>query len=226
MIGSPTVVDGTMVLGDARGVLHAFTLGDGTLPPDRGLADHARWHHRVDRGGLARLDLRGHPRRPPLLDRWSDREARAGNVVGARVRCAAHRGAAIGLVRAARAASPARHRHPHRRRARRTPRRPTRTGCSLRRRSRSARAGNITGSPGCCRSTAELLAELLVELARSADWSGGLVFVNGHGGNLHGVRDAVRRITFEERRVMSWSPQIPGERCPRRTHRDLDHARP
>lgn len=64
------------------------------------------------------------------------------------------------------------------------------------------------GFPGLLSLDGELLADVLVEIARSADWSGGLVLVNGHGGNLQGVREAVRRITFEERRVLSWWPHV------------------
>jgi creatinine amidohydrolase len=64
------------------------------------------------------------------------------------------------------------------------------------------------GFPGLLSLDGELLADVLVEVARSADWSTGVVLVNGHGGNLQGVREAVRRITSEERRVLSWWPRI------------------
>lgn len=66
------------------------------------------------------------------------------------------------------------------------------------------------GFPGLLSLNGELLADVLVELARSADWASGLVLVNGHGGNLQGVNEAVRRITMEDRRVLSWWPGVPG----------------
>ena len=58
--------------------------------------------------------------------------------------------------------------------------------------------------------TNELLADVLVEIARSADWAGGLVLVNGHGGNRAGVDAAVRRITDDGRAVLSWWPRVEG----------------
>ena len=38
---------------------------------------------------------------------------------------------------------------------------------------------------------------MLLELARSADWAAGVVFVNGHGGNHSAVTRAVTRLTAE-----------------------------
>jgi creatinine amidohydrolase len=64
--------------------------------------------------------------------------------------------------------------------------------------------------PGLLSITNELLADVLVEIARSADWAGGLVLVNGHGGNRAGVDAAVRRITDEGRAVLSWWPRVEG----------------
>lgn len=56
----------------------------------------------------------------------------------------------------------------------------------------------------------DALATMLIELVRSADAFAGTVLVNGHGGNL----DALRRVhdlsTAEGRRVLVWSPSIPG----------------
>ena len=51
---------------------------------------------------------------------------------------------------------------------------------------------------------------MLVELVRSADWSSGVVLVNGHGGNVEPVRRAVSRLTAEHRRVLSWWPRVSG----------------
>ena len=64
--------------------------------------------------------------------------------------------------------------------------------------------------PGLLSITNELLANVLVEIARSADWAGGLVLVNGHGGNRGGVDAAVRQITDEGRAVLSWWPRVEG----------------
>jgi len=51
---------------------------------------------------------------------------------------------------------------------------------------------------------------VLVELARSADWTAGLVLVNGHGGNREAVTAAVRTITAERRAVLAWWPAVAG----------------
>ncbi len=66
------------------------------------------------------------------------------------------------------------------------------------------------GFPGLLSLDDRLLTEVLVELAHSADWAAGLVFVNGHGGNLAAVRRATARIAGEGRRALAWSPRIPG----------------
>lgn len=66
------------------------------------------------------------------------------------------------------------------------------------------------GFPGLLSVDHDLLSGILVELARSADWSAGLVVVNGHGGNAPGVRAAAARISAEGRRVLVWSPRPPG----------------
>lgn len=65
----------------------------------------------------------------------------------------------------------------------------------------------------------DALRSLLVELGRSALPPPGadlplpfraLVFVNGHGGNLRAVRDAVEVLVGEGRTVRGWWPQVPG----------------
>lgn len=64
----------------------------------------------------------------------------------------------------------------------------------------------------------DALRSLLVELARSALPPAGadlpapfraVVFVNGHGGNLRAVRDAVDVLAAEGRPVRAWWPQVP-----------------
>lgn len=64
--------------------------------------------------------------------------------------------------------------------------------------------------PGTLSIGTEVLEHLLVEVGRSADWSSGVVFVNGHGGNRMPVEKAVRTLQREHRRVMSWWPRVEG----------------
>ena len=56
----------------------------------------------------------------------------------------------------------------------------------------------------------EVVESMLVELVRSADWSSGVVLVNGHGGNAEPIRRAVQRLTSERRRVLPWFPHVSG----------------
>ena len=56
----------------------------------------------------------------------------------------------------------------------------------------------------------EALRLLLVELGRSAArWAGRLVFVNGHGGNVPTLVDAVRLLRYEGRDA-AWFACAPG----------------
>jgi mycofactocin precursor peptide peptidase len=64
------------------------------------------------------------------------------------------------------------------------------------------------GFPGLLSITNELLAALLVELARSATWAAGIVIVNGHGGNRAGVDAAVTRTEAEGRAALAWWPHV------------------
>ena len=84
---------------------------------------------------------------------------------------------------------PLAHRHDRRRGPRRPAGGPPRPTSSSARRSPSRPAASTPGSPARCRSGTDATATVIVELVRSADWSGGVVLVNGHGGN----RDAVDR---------------------------------
>ena len=45
-------------------------------------------------------------------------------------------------------------------------------------------SGEHAGFPGTLSIGTEVMTDLIVELARSAGWGRGVVFVNGHGGNL------------------------------------------
>ncbi len=53
-------------------------------------------------------------------------------------------------------------------------------------------------------------AAVLIELVRSADWADGVVFVNGHGGNLAAVSEAVGVLAAEQRNVLTWWPNAEG----------------
>lgn len=67
-------------------------------------------------------------------------------------------------------------------------------------------SGEHAGFPGTLSIGQAALELVLIELARSADDFGGIVFVNGHGGNLRPLHAAVRRLRAEGRRVLAWSP--------------------
>ena len=54
------------------------------------------------------------------------------------------------------------------------------------------------------------MAEVLTELVRSADWSQGVVFVNGHGGNATAMARAADTLARESRRLLVWWPSVPG----------------
>ena len=77
-------------------------------------------------------------------------------------------------------------------------------------------SGEHQGFPGTLSIGTEVLTDVLVELGRSAfPPSGpspyrGLVFVNGHGGNVWAVQRAVSVLGGEGRVVRSWSPEVPG----------------
>lgn len=54
----------------------------------------------------------------------------------------------------------------------------------------------------------EVLGMVIIELARSADWAERVVLVNGHGGNVDGLRSAIRTLSAEGRTVDIWSPTV------------------
>ncbi|MHA6624247.1 mycofactocin biosynthesis peptidyl-dipeptidase MftE [Pseudonocardia sichuanensis] len=69
-------------------------------------------------------------------------------------------------------------------------------------------SGEHEGFPGTLSIGHEALSAVLVELGRSASrWAPRLVFVNGHGGNLPTVPDAVARLRGEGRDA-AWSPCV------------------
>jgi creatinine amidohydrolase len=69
-------------------------------------------------------------------------------------------------------------------------------------------SGEHQGFAGTLSIGSAALELLLIELVRSADWSAGVVFVNGHGGNLEPVNNAVSTLRAEGRRVLSWWPTM------------------
>lgn len=71
-------------------------------------------------------------------------------------------------------------------------------------------SGEHASFPGTLSIGAAVMEQVIVELVRSADWSAGVVLVNGHGGNRLPVERAVRTLVEEQRRVFSWWPKIPG----------------
>lgn len=71
-------------------------------------------------------------------------------------------------------------------------------------------SGEHQGFPGTLSLGTAVVEELLVELVRSADWTGGVVLVNGHGGNHAPVTAAVERVRAESRRVLAWWPRVDG----------------
>ena len=70
-------------------------------------------------------------------------------------------------------------------------------------------SGEHAGFPGTLSIGTEALTAVLVELGRSADAFAGVVFVNGHGGNLEAVRRASALLVDEGRRVLAWAPSVP-----------------
>jgi creatinine amidohydrolase len=69
-------------------------------------------------------------------------------------------------------------------------------------------SGEHAGFPGTLSIGADLVERLVVELVRSADWSAGVVLVNGHGGNSQAVQRATNTLLAEGRRVLAWWPHV------------------
>jgi mycofactocin precursor peptide peptidase len=70
-------------------------------------------------------------------------------------------------------------------------------------------SGEHAGFPGTLSIGETVMANVVLELARSADWAAGVVFVNGHGGNASAVTRAVTRLTTERRNALAWWPKWP-----------------
>ena len=71
-------------------------------------------------------------------------------------------------------------------------------------------SGEHGGFPGTLSIGTAVFEQVVVELVRSADWSGGVVLVNGHGGNAEAVNRATATLRGEGRRVLAWWPRDPG----------------
>ena len=69
-------------------------------------------------------------------------------------------------------------------------------------------SGEHAGFPGTLSIGAEIVEQTIIELVRSADWSAGVVLVNGHAGNARPVQRAVNKLLGEGRRVLAWWPHI------------------
>ena len=69
-------------------------------------------------------------------------------------------------------------------------------------------SGEHAGFPGTLSIGAEIVEQTIIELVRSADWSAGVVLVNGHAGNARPVQRAVNKLLGEDRRVLAWWPHI------------------
>ena len=69
-------------------------------------------------------------------------------------------------------------------------------------------SGEHAGFPGTLSLGTEVFQQVIIELVRSADWSSGVVLVNGHGGNASAVNRAVSKLRGEGRKVLAWWPTI------------------
>ena len=70
-------------------------------------------------------------------------------------------------------------------------------------------SGEHAGFPGTLSIGSRVMEEVVVEIGRSADWSAGLVFVNGHGGNQRAVSRGVELLRHEGRHALAWWPSWP-----------------
>ncbi len=71
-------------------------------------------------------------------------------------------------------------------------------------------SGEHAGFPGTLSIGASAFEHVVVELVRSADAFDGVVLVSAHGGNAEPMGAAASTLSAEGRRVLAWSPRIPG----------------
>ena len=70
-------------------------------------------------------------------------------------------------------------------------------------------SGEHQGFPGTLSIGTDVMTDVVVELARSAEWAAGIVFVNGHGGNVTAMEHAAAVFRDEARKVLIWWPHLP-----------------
>ena len=70
-------------------------------------------------------------------------------------------------------------------------------------------SGEHQGFAGTLSIGTDAMVDVLVELVRSADWAAGVVFVNGHGGNMAAMHRAMTAFEREHRSVFVWWPKVP-----------------
>jgi mycofactocin precursor peptide peptidase len=72
-------------------------------------------------------------------------------------------------------------------------------------------SGEHAAFPGTLSIGSQALTACLIELGRHASlhWPA-LVLVNGHGGNVTAVQEAVRRLRYEGRAALAWHARLPG----------------
>ncbi|CAN5550491.1 mycofactocin biosynthesis peptidyl-dipeptidase MftE [soil metagenome] len=71
-------------------------------------------------------------------------------------------------------------------------------------------SGEHAGFAGTLSIGSTALELVVVELVRSADAFAGVVLVSGHGGNRDALLAAEATATAEGRRLLLWSPSVPG----------------
>jgi mycofactocin system creatininase family protein len=71
-------------------------------------------------------------------------------------------------------------------------------------------SGEHQGFAGTLSIGTDVMATVIIELTRSADWAAGIVFVNGHGGNRTAMRRAAAILHDEARNVLVWWPHVSG----------------
>lgn len=69
-------------------------------------------------------------------------------------------------------------------------------------------SGEHAGFAGTLSIGLDVMEQMVIELVRSADWSAGVVLVNGHGGNKAAIDRAVGLLDSEGRAVLSWWPVV------------------
>ena len=70
-------------------------------------------------------------------------------------------------------------------------------------------SGEHQGFPGTLSIGSDVMADVVIEVARSADWAAGVVFVNGHGGNVAAMQRAAAVFREERRHALIWWPHLP-----------------